>query len=169
MLPIGPTLVFGGKQRRFSRRERPGNRERWVIPAQTPLTPRRVAGIDLVEHIGHLGEHQKAVREASGHPQLFVVLIIEQESARVTEARGVATQVNDHIKNRPTQHPHQFPLGVRGGLEVQAAQGAAARARVVQLRERGNSEGGCGIGTPPFKKKPARVTMRLQTQTQSAR
>lgn len=50
--------------------ERPANSERGIVPAEALFVARRVELGRLVEHLGHVREHEEPVGQALGHPPL---------------------------------------------------------------------------------------------------
>jgi hypothetical protein len=74
------------------------------------------------------------VREADGDPQLVVGLVVEDRALPLPEGRRAAAQVDDDVPDAAAGAADELALA-RIGLEVHPAHGAAARARVVVLRE----------------------------------
>ena len=74
--------------------------------------------------------------EADRDPQLAPVDVVELERLPLPERRRAAPQVDRDVEHAPARNPHELALaGV--GLEVDAAQRAAPRARLVVLYEGG--------------------------------
>ena len=74
--------------------------------------------------------------EADRDVELVAVLVVELDALPLAERRRAAAQVDDDVEHAAARDAHELALaGVR--LEVQPAQRAAARARVVVLDELG--------------------------------
>src|SRR3954463_4923263 len=90
----------------------------------------------LVDEIGLVRQDAEAVAEADRDPQLAPVDVVELERLPLPERRRAAPQVDRDVEHAPARDPHELALaGV--GLEVDAAQRASPRARLVVLDEGG--------------------------------
>jgi hypothetical protein len=85
-----------------------------------------VWGGDLVEDLGRILQGDEAVREASGDVER-VARVGGEHHGEMPAARGRAgADVHDHVPDRAAGAADELDLLERRGLEVQAAQGAAA-------------------------------------------
>ncbi len=85
-------------------------------------------------HVGLIGENAEAVSEADGQVELAVVAVAELVALPAPVCGGVAAQVHGHVPDLAPGAAHQLRLaGI--GLEVNPAEDAPCRARVVFLDE----------------------------------
>jgi hypothetical protein len=120
-----------------------------VVPGQAAFRRRVVVLRALVEKVGLLRQHQEAVRETRRHVQHPLADVVELGSEPAAEPRGPATHVHHHVEHASARHAHQLSLGPFE-LVMQAAQGAAARARMVVLHEARRQ---AGLRQPGFAKR----------------
>ena len=123
-------------QHRGGRRDRPGDAEIGIVPQHAAIVRRRVGARHLVEHLGVGLERAEAVREADRHEELRPVLGRNLGGDVAAEGRRAAPQIDRDVEDAPARHPDQLGLGVRRGLEMQAADRARLRrARMIVLDE----------------------------------
>src|SRR5262245_10841243 len=65
-----------------------------------------------------------------------MVLAAEFDADPATERRAARPDIDRHVEHTALRHAHQLALRMRCALEVQPAQYASARARMVVLHER---------------------------------
>ena len=71
------------------------------------------------------GEREITMRNAFGHVEHAPVVGGQLDRLPLTVGRRRGPQVDDHVEQRAARAPDDLGLGVRGALEVHAAQGAA--------------------------------------------
>ena len=110
------------------------------------------------------------MREAGRDPELAVADVVELEADPVPEGRAGAAHVGRDVENPAARHPHQLALRVRIALQVQAAQDAFGRARLVVLDEgHGRADGGVEcLLVEALEKEAARVAEHLRLDDQHA-
>ena len=88
----------------------------------------------LIERLGEIGKNEESVGEAFGNPHLTLVIsreVLPTHLPKVGELRRRSTATS---KTSPSDHPHEFSLGLVD-LVVEAAEDVAGRAGVVVLDE----------------------------------
>jgi len=108
---------------------------------------RRVVGRgDEVVDVGVVGERDEPVSQPLGEEDAAAVDVVEPHSGVLAERRRADPQVDDHVEHSPARAVDVFRLAGRHVREVDAAQGAAARDRVVGLQ--GSERAAGGLGEP---------------------
>ena len=113
---------------------RPAHAHLGVVEADARLGRRVVVRRALVDEVGRLGQHAEAVPEADGDVELEAALVVELDRLPLAERRRAAAQVDGDVEHAAARDAHELALA-GPGLEVDPAQRAAARARVVVLDE----------------------------------
>src|SRR5262245_41733851 len=85
-------VALGDEQRHVLR---PVDPDVGVAVAKSALDGRVVVRRALVRHIGDVGQHAEAVREADGDVELRVALVVEHEALPLAERRRGAAQIDD--------------------------------------------------------------------------
>src|SRR5690554_3692240 len=88
----------------------------------------------FVEEIRRRTEHNKAMREAFGHPQLMLVLRAQDGPCPLPERGGGFAQIHGHIKNLTRSDAHQLSLWLLD-LIVQTTQHVFGAAAVIVLHK----------------------------------
>ena len=75
------------------------------------------------------------MRVTGRNPELRVVVAVQLQADPAAEGSAAAAHVGGDVEDAAARHPHQLALRMRRGLQMEAAQHAARRARVVVLDE----------------------------------
>src|SRR5690606_39211728 len=147
----------------------PGDAEVGVVPGETALVVGAVVVRALVEEVGLVGEDAEAVGEAGRDPELAVVLVRERDAVGAAEGGRAAPEVHDDVVDGAAGTLDELALGV-APLEVEAAEGAPPRTRVVVLHERGgDAVRAVALGVVALEEEPARVGEDAGLDEQDAR
>ena len=119
----------------------PFDTEGGVVVSDSAFVFFAIEVIALINKSSLIAEDKVAVGEAPRHEELPVVGGAERYAVPLPVSRRIGPQIDGYVKDLPFDHPHQFGLRVGAGLEVQAAQYAPARARLVVLYEAGGDAG----------------------------
>src|SRR5271165_5450024 len=127
--------VLVGKYRRM-RVDRPFNAEVWVIPENTGIMTGTIVGGYFVENLGLVFQGSKTVQKTRWHPHLRPFHRIELDRDMPPIGWGPVANVHGNIEDRPSQNAHQFTLGIRWLLKMEAAHRAFLyRGRLIILNK----------------------------------
>src|SRR5882757_1927135 len=85
------------RQRRLF--DAPFDVNRRIVTADRNLVLRTIKLVTFVEEIGGLGEHDKAMGEAAGHPQLSMVFLAQFNSNMTPKIWAADAHVDGYIKD----------------------------------------------------------------------
>jgi hypothetical protein len=102
-------------------RDRPGDGKLGVVESNAAIGRLVIPACDLVYDFGFGRQGAKAVREADRHPKLQPIVGREFHRDMLPERGRTAPDIDSDVKNGPAHHPHELALGMRIGLEMQAA------------------------------------------------
>ena len=159
------SLVFG---RQLGRQTLgPSDANRRVVPGNAAFVCGGVIVRRLIQEVGRLAQHHKAVGKARWHPELAVVVFGQLAADPLAKSGRAFADVHGHVKHGAAHHAHQLALGLLQ-LVVQAAQHALGAAAVVVLHNVHIQAGDFGkvLRVEAFKKEAPAVAKNLRLKDQ---
>lgn len=89
---------------------RPGDRQIGVVVGDRDVFPRIVRAVDAVADIRNVGERLEAVQKSRRHVQLPKLVVVQEESLLLPEARRFGPNIHQHIVDGTVRTAHQLGL-----------------------------------------------------------
>ena len=112
--------VFLAEYRLFYRYA-PVNAKGFILDIDAAVGLGMIEFVTLILEDGGLGEHGKAVSEATRDKELTMIFFRQFHSHMLAECRGAFADVNGYVKDCALYAAHEFALGIGHALIVQSS------------------------------------------------
>ena len=113
----------------------PVDSQRWIVPSYGTFSLRciKVVAFILENHL--LAQHTEAMRKATWNEELTMIILRQFHGYVLAKGGRAFTDVHGHVEHSTLDDAHQFALGKRRFLKMQAAEHAVRRLALVVLHK----------------------------------